>query len=220
MNQDSFLVNDTKGLYAVADGVGGGMKGEVASAMAVKGLEDLTKNPTDRLPPIFQQLQKRVLGNAMQEFGEAVMGTTLSAVRFEGDQMIVCHAGDSRVYHFTQSTLKCLTEDHEFYDERVGGTVLASYLGLPDDVHPLTVSESKVPVQAGDRVLLCSDGLYRQMQELRITQLIRENLSDTTKLCQLLCEEAAKKEHSDNVTVVIIEIAQDDTVTDVGEVPA
>lgn len=210
MNQDSFLISDPKKLYAVADGVGGGMNGEIASDMAVKGLDELVTDPNERLTSVFKQLQKRIFDKAMSEFGEPLMGTTLSVVRLtEAGEMTVCHAGDSRCYLFSQSLLRQLTEDHEFFDERIQGTVLSSYLGLPEDVHPLTVTEQNLTVVPGDRVLLCSDGLYRQIPEPRLAEMFREKTNDLTTLVKDLCEEAARKEYSDNVTVIIVEVEAD-----------
>lgn len=207
MNQDSFLINNEKGLYAVADGVGGGMKGEVASQMATAGLDELTTDPNALLAPIFHELQNRVYMFAMSQFDEPVMGTTLAAVRVKEAEATVVHAGDSRVYHITNGAMKQLTEDHELYDERMGGTVLASYLGIPADIHPLRVAETIVTLQGDDKLLICSDGLYRQLSETRVVEILSENSADLTLAARLMCEEAAQKEHSDNVTVVLIAIA-------------
>lgn len=208
MNQDSFLVNNAKGLYAIADGVGGGLSGEVASQMAVAGLDELGSALAADAPltPVVHQLQKRVYGHAIKEYGEPVMGTTLTAARMTEGNLTVCHAGDSRCYHYTGGALQLLTEDHEIFDHRVQGSVLSSYLGLPEDLHALTVLEKTVPVAAGDRILICSDGLYRQLLPERIIELIEAHRTTAPTLVAQLCEEASRKEHSDNVTVVIIEI--------------
>ena len=206
MNQDSFLVNDAKHLYAIADGVGGGLSGDVASQMAVAGLDARFNDPGQRLTEIFFELQKEVLGYSMTEYGDALMGTTLTAAAIRNDSINVCHVGDSRCYHYTQSTLRLLTEDQEFYDEALKGSVLASYLGIPNNTHPIRITEEAVALTPGDRILICSDGLYRQMTEPRMVTLIRTHLANPAELVEALCTEASQKDHSDNVTVVYVEI--------------
>jgi PPM family protein phosphatase len=206
MNQDSWLLNDKKQLYAVADGVGGGMNGEVASKMAVEGLDRELQDHLS-MNPVFKQLQAAILKEAMSRFGEAIMGTTLTAAMIKGDEAFICHVGDSRCYLFDQSQLRMLTEDQEMFDESIQATVLCSYLGLPTDVHPLKILEEKVKVQPGNKLLMCSDGLYRQITESRIVALIREMNTQPQALVQKLCEEAAQKAYSDNVTVVYVEVS-------------
>lgn len=205
MNQDSFLVNDEKRLYAVADGVGGGLGGEVASRMAVEGLNKYA-TPQSRLTDVFQKLQTEILAEAMSTYGDPVMGTTLSAVGVDDGQIRVCHVGDSRAYLFTQAHLRQLTEDQEHFDESVQSTVLASYLGIPTNFHPIKITEECVPVVAGDRLLLCSDGLYRQMIDSRIIAIIQSHKGNPEEIVKLLGTEAAQQEYSDNVTVVYVEI--------------
>ncbi|NBX92662.1 MAG: serine/threonine-protein phosphatase [Proteobacteria bacterium] len=204
MNQDSFLVDNSLNLYAVADGVGGGLRGEEASKMAVEGLRSEYK-PHDLLKPVIEKLAARVLMEALQSCnGQALMGTTLTAVQVTDNLLHLCHVGDSRAYLFDGSALRQLTEDHEFFDENVNGPVLASYLGLDTRVHPLTVLEETIEVQAGQRVLLCSDGLYKQISEVQIVEMIHQHGQEPQKLLEVLCAEAAKAEYSDNITIVYL----------------
>lgn len=208
MNQDSLLIDDARQLYAVADGVGGGLNGEVASRMAVEGLAKGFTEPY-KLGPLFTELQAAVYKEAMDTFGEAVMGTTLTACAVRGDELFLAHVGDSRLYLFDQSQLRQMTEDQEFYDENVQATVLCSYLGLPPDVKSLRTLEDKIAVHPGQRLLLCSDGLYRQITESRMLAMIKELGHDPQTLVTRFCEEASQKAHSDNVTVVYVEIEKD-----------
>ncbi len=203
MNQDSFLVQDEPAIYAVADGVGGGMRGEVASQMAVAGLK-AKYNLTTPIKTVFEGLQVSVLKEAMDSLGEPIMGTTLTAVTVAGNTCKVCHVGDSRCYLFNGGVLKQLTEDHEFFDEGLQATVLASYLGIPTDLHPLKILEESAVVQSGYSLMLCSDGLYRQLTEPRIVELMKQHAAEPEKLVKVLCEEASRHEYSDNVTVVYV----------------
>ncbi len=203
MNQDSFLVNDEKGLYAVADGVGGGMGGEIASRMAIEGLSKQA-NSFHELRAVILDLQAQVYKYAMDNYGEAIMGTTLTSVMVKDQKAHIAHVGDSHCYLFSGGVLRLLTEDHEFYDENLQGTILASYLGIPQDVHPLKIFEEQVDLVPGNRLLICSDGLYRQLSEARIAALIREKGNDAQALVDQLAQEASTKEHSDNVTIVLV----------------
>ncbi len=208
-NEDSFLIFDESAVYAVADGIGGGEKGEVASKMATEGLKS-NFAPEKTLREIFRVLQVSVLNNAMQMFGSAVMGTTLTAVRLEKNQVSLCHVGDSRCYFYNGTLLQQMTVDHEHYDDRYHGNVLDSYLGLDPTVLELKIQEETFSVVPGNRILLCSDGLYKQMSDEQITNVIQNNFADSKKIVETLCNVASKAEHSDNVTVVLVEIDFED----------
>jgi len=208
-NEDSLLVYDVNSLYAVADGIGGGEKGEVASKMAVDGLQS-NFAPGKSLRDIFRILQVSIINNALQLFGTPVMGTTLTAVQIDRGVASVCHVGDSRCYFYDGNILQLMTVDHEHYDERYHGNVLDSYLGLDPTILELKIHEESFSVVPGNRILLCSDGLYKQLDETQITNIIKKNFSDPAKIVETLCNTASKAEHSDNVTVVLVEVDFED----------
>lgn len=203
-NEDSWIVCEQKPLFAVADGVGGGEKGEVASKIAVTHLQDCADAAS--LNDTFRDLQRRVIEEAMHSVGAPMMGTTLTAVWVEAQKAHVCHVGDSRCYIFRGSHLELLTEDQEFYDETAKAPVLGSYLGIPEDLYPLTILEYTAELRSGEGLLLCSDGLYRQLIEPRICEIIKAHLKDPAQMVKALCEEASQAEYSDNVTVVFVTV--------------
>lgn len=206
MNQDSLLCDNDRALFAVADGIGGGLRGEVASLMAVTGL-GAHPEPEEgaRLSDTFQTLQAGILKEAMDSIGEALMGTTLTAILLDGHRGELCHVGDSRCYLYHKDILQQLTEDHEAYDETMQAPVLSSYLGIPSELHPLTIQEEQITVHAGDRIVLCSDGLYKQISEARMAEVIRTHLAQPEEILRILSTEAAKAEYSDNISIVYIE---------------
>lgn len=203
MNQDSWLVNDTKCLYAVADGIGGGLHGEVASEMAVRGFEEMAP-PEGELTPTIKDLQQRVFTESTNRFGDAVMGTTFTGLRISQDQATLCHVGDSRCYLYTPNSLKQLTEDHESYDLSTDGPVLASYLGIPEELYPFKIQESTWTLVPNSIFLLCTDGLYRQLSHQRMTEIL--STGKLEEIPWMLCVEAERDPYSDNVTVVIVKI--------------
>lgn len=204
MNQDSYLIYPERSVFAVADGVGGGMKGEVASQLAVTNLKTLAEGQ-GQLKKAVLRAQDAVLNEAMTTIGEALMGTTLTAVRIHEGVVELCHVGDSRCYLYAENHLRQLTEDHELYDEGIQAPVLSSYLGISPDVAPLTIQEEMVPVIAGEKMILCSDGLYKQVSENRIVELIQQHSRLPETLLETLCNEAAQADYSDNITVVYLD---------------
>jgi protein phosphatase len=206
MNQDSLLCDNDRALYAVADGIGGGLRGEVASLMAVTGL---SAHPEEgKLSETFATLQAAIFKEAIDSIGEALMGTTLTAILLSGHTGQICHVGDSRCYLYSKSILHQLTDDHESYDETLQAPVLSSYLGIPQDIHPLTIQEEIVTVNGGDRLLICSDGLYKQVSESRIAEVIRDNIANPEEILRILSAEAAQHEYSDNISIVYIECTE------------
>ncbi len=204
-NQDSFLMWPERNLYAVADGVGGGLRGDVASQMSVAGLKAMPENSVE-LRPVFQAIQNSVLEESIRSLGDALMGSTLTAALIAGDKLHVCHVGDSRCYVWRAGNMSCMTTDHEIFDDNIGGPVLASYMGLPPEVHALTIQEESDTLQAGDRILLCSDGLYKQITEDRMMDLIHSLRIEPEKLVDVLVAEASQVKHSDNVTLIWITV--------------
>lgn len=204
-NQDAFLVDNERGLFAVADGIGGGENGDVASLMAVTGVG---AHPDEcELHETFQTIQEAVLKEALETLGDARMGTTLTAVWFKSDGTVkLCHVGDSRCYKFSQGTLQLLTTDHETFDENYGGPVLSSYMGIPTDLFPLQIQEETIPVAPGDRLLICSDGLYKQVPENDLVDAIVGHAGDPNGMLKVLIDQASQAPHSDNITAVYIQV--------------
>ncbi len=211
-NQDSYLIEDDRQLYAIADGVGGGVGGEVASSMAVEGIKELALDHT-KLKEALETCQERILRKALKEHGAPVMGTTLTVVCVEGNRLHLVHAGDSRCYLFRGTHLELKTEDHEFFDDSLGATVLGSYLGIPTDEHTLQILQDTFEILPGDRVLLCTDGLYRQIEEPRLVELIKTYEHNPEELLEKMTQEAAEHPHSDNISIVYIEAKAKDAGT-------
>ncbi len=203
-NEDSFLACDDKKLYAVADGVGGGVNGDVASKTAIEGIRNIEANVL--LKDKFLEIQNRIFNESVASFGDAIMGTTLTCLRFLNSEVELCHVGDSRCYLFSENELKLLTIDHEIFDELYGGMVLSSYLGLDPKIARLTIQEKKFPILDSIGFLLCTDGLYKQVPYEKIKALIRQYYSLPHSLLDILCEEATKDSLSDNVTIIYVEV--------------
>lgn len=211
------------GLFALADGMGGHPEGEVASQMSLQVMAAM-----------FQHEAKPVLENVRRFLNEAVLAghhaliryateralldtprTTLVACVMQGREAWWAHCGDSRLYFVRGGKLLARTRDHSYSElqeslngvvplgERVNRNVLFTCLGSPgkpvvDIVGPLTL-------QAGDKVLLCSDGLWGSVDDEEITRQMAA--LPITEAAPELVEQALRVagEKSDNVTVVAVE---------------
>ncbi|MBI4405357.1 MAG: serine/threonine-protein phosphatase [Deltaproteobacteria bacterium] len=207
-NQDAFLLADEKRLYAVADGVGGGLCGDVAARMAIDALKVHVREQRE-LRACFLKAHEEIVREALESFGEPLMGTTLTAILLEDHKVYLCHAGDSRLYHIKKGSLVQLSTDHEEYEKSFQANVLDSYLGMSSKNHPLQIQESEQAVEPGDAFLLCTDGLHRQVAHGRLTELITSHELDPQTLVETLCLEAASSPYSDNVTVLYVQSITD-----------
>ena len=205
LNQDAFLCLDPAAFYAVADGVGGGAMGEVASALAV---ETLQKNLSEGhgMKAGFDRAHECIYKRAMDTFGSAIMGTTLTAIQIVDGVAVLCHIGDSRCYRVSINSLSQLTVDQEFLDDETGNSILESYLGKNPDLGPLDIMEQRIPVASEDKFLLCSDGLYKQLSESKTLEIIQKNKNQPEKIPVALADEAVLADSSDNVTVLYVTI--------------
>lgn len=204
-NEDASLVDKAMGLFAVADGIGGGYHGDVASRMAVDTLRQ-ARGAGVSLRKCFELAQEAILRFSKDTLGEALVGTTLTAMEVTGQGISICHIGDSRCYHFTGRILRQLTEDHESFEESMQNCVLSDYLGMPDHMVPLRIQCESIKFSGVQHFLLCTDGLHRQLTDQEIAVAIERVGLNSEGMAERLCTVAAQKEGSDNVTALFFRI--------------
>ena len=227
-NEDSFgyCVNPESScsLMFVADGIGGNSGGDLASQFTAKGLlAQWRRFVSDRSPKadetvaFFRETLENVNKtlhriNADQGTLTTPMGTTVAAAALLRDQIVVAHAGDSRVYRFRNGTVECLTEDHSLVQKWVSDGVMT-----PEDArnHPMAhvIYKSLGPQSRldpeirildrrhGDKFIVCSDGLMCHLEDSEILDVMLRVTSAGEAVRQLIGT-ALKRGGHDNVTVV------------------
>ena len=223
-NEDAYLAQGP--LYAVADGMGGHLGGEVAPATALETVARVvTDAGIDALADAVRQANRAVYDRQADDLEVAGMGTTLTAVALEGSQLHVAHVGDSRGYLLRDGKLQLLTQDHSLVGEmmREGSlteaqarvhprrSALTRALGISGDIE---VDAFEVPLRAGDRILLCTDGLSGMIEDRRLRDILKGR-TGAPEVCATLIAEANTNGGVDNVTAVII-----DLVAEEGDNPA
>ena len=223
INQDSLVARS--GLYAVADGMGGHTAGEVAAEIAVEVLEKQEAIVSTRdLIEAVHTMNAAIMARADAEPELSGMGTTLCALALvvSGDQerLAIANVGDSRIYVYAGDELEQLTEDHSLVAQLVrDGTLTASQadrhpqrnvltraLGIDPDV---TVDAWEVLPFAGDRFVLCSDGLSNELTDDQIAAVLRR-LAEPQEAANELVRLANENGGRDNVTVVVVDIVGDE----------
>jgi serine/threonine protein phosphatase PrpC len=229
MNQDALAAIDRLSLWAVADGMGGHVGGEIAAQTAIASIkaqaelsvEVLRQGPNS--PPAFladaiMQAHGAILGRAQLEPKLKGMGTTIVLLfihSWEVSTAHIAHLGDSRAYRFRSGTLTPLTRDHtliEKYLERGILTpktarthperhVLTQALGMPSPVRP---SVSSYPLEQEDLLLLCSDGLTKMLEDDDIRDIFIAAKGDPIQTCDNLISESLDRGGADNVTVIVV----------------
>ena len=218
-NEDALLVGEGRDetLFVVADGIGGFEAGEVASRIAVDVLKEL--EPGASFEAAISEANRRILVAGRGDERLSGMGTTVVAVRFGGtrDEPVaqVAHVGDSRAYLLRGGSLRPVTEDHSLVAELVRSgdltrdqaaehpqkNLITRALGADEEVE---VDTAVVPVEAGDRFLLCSDGLSDMIPETRIGEILAEAPGDPEKPARSLVSAALDAGGTDNVTVIVV----------------
>ena len=210
-------------LFTVADGVGGMDLGEIASATAVSVLtEEFAKAQAGTmlislLPRLIQHANAAVHDCTLSpEYRGKRMATTVVACALRYDQAIVSHVGDSRCYLIRNGTAKQVTQDHTLVNEqRKMGLITASEMAESDSRHVLIRSlgpemfvspdTTALSLQAGDVLVLCSDGLHDEMREATIAQIVSQN-KNIDEIARELVARAVDIDGNDNTTAQVIRI--------------
>jgi type VI secretion system protein ImpM len=211
-NQDHFLLSDEQRLWAVADGMGGHSHGEIASQMVIDALNALEPTPT--LNTAFQSISE-ALGAVNSDLhrgavgigGAEGSGSTVVTLVIRGQEWGVSWAGDSRAYIWRDGSLLQLTRDHSVADEyplegvATGGGEITRAVGGHDE---LELEHVAALVAAGDRFLLCSDGLYGALDEPALIECLQK--APAQEACNALIEAARAAGARDNVTAVVVDV--------------
>jgi serine/threonine protein phosphatase PrpC len=237
-NEDALLVGAGRDetLFAVADGIGGFEAGEVASRLAIDVLKEL--EPDTSFEAALREANRRILAVGRGDERLSGMGTTIVAARFGGTRekpvAEIAHVGDSRAYLLRGGEMRPITEDHSLVAELVRSgdltraqaaehpqkNLITRALGADEEVE---VDTAVLPVQAGDRLLLCSDGLTDMVPEARVAEILAESPDDPEPPARDLVTAALDAGGSDNVTVIVVDVKQEtpeDRSGDTREMPA
>jgi protein phosphatase len=216
-------------VMVVADGMGGHAAGEIASRMAISALVSLALDVPDWIFKVDDEHATEIERRArkyVQEVGAMLvergrrdaalhgMGTTLTAVRSFGRDLLITHVGDSRAYLLRAGGLHRLTRDHTFAQllvdsghlapGEVAGSrhrhVLTNALG--GAIEDVQVDTDQLQLEDGDRLLLCSDGLTDLVDDQTITNILRET-TRSSDACERLVQQALDNGGRDNVTVIV-----------------
>lgn len=231
VNEDNLLVDN--GLFAVADGMGGAAAGEVASAVAIEALHSNFSRSEDRTSDALigaaEAANRAVWDQAEAHPEMRGMGTTLVALALvEGPKLAVINVGDSRLYALHGGNLRQVTDDHNLVAEMVAEgriskeeaefhprrNIMTRALGVDPEV-PVDLFEVD-EVSPGDRFLLCSDGLPREVKDDQIASMLRR-LADPDEAAKELVAEAKRQGGNDNITVVVVDVVGDRDATSVIE---
>ena len=216
-------------IMVVADGMGGHAAGEVASGMAISSLISLALQLPDwifrvdeqhaseiqrRARQIVQQVGSLLVERGRQDSALRGMGSTLTAARSYGRDLLIVHVGDSRAYLLRAGRLHRLTKDHTYAQLLVDAgqldarDVAASRVrhiltnALGGSVDQVEVDVDLLTLEDGDRLLLCSDGLTDLVSDETITQTLLRTTS-SGDACSQLVQLALESGGRDNVTVIV-----------------
>jgi protein phosphatase len=235
-NEDAFLADPELGLFVVADGVGGRAKGEVASQETVELIWDWVKRDAEFVRRVAEQPSPELIGQATRLLRGAIqnacylvhsmgeidperrgMSTTASAFLVAGSVGVIGQVGDSRVYLCRNGAFSQLTEDHTLvnYQLKMGiitpaeaersshKNVITRAVGHKDYVEVDTVP---IPLFAGDRLLLCSDGLHGYVNDpaADLQFALRGDLQTAVLEAIRYANECGGK---DNITALLVELS-------------
>jgi serine/threonine protein phosphatase PrpC len=219
-NEDNLFADEALGLFIVADGMGGHAGGEVASRLAIATISELMKarltegDAESLIRSAIEQANALIHAQAEADPTLHGMGTTLVLALCRGDAIHLAHLGDSRAYLIHNGSIQRLTEDHSLVAQMVRSgqltaeeaprfhlrNVVTRSLGNQKLIEP---DLAVVEWNAGDFLLLCSDGLTNMVDESELRSLIAGGGADLERSCREAVDRANQNGGRDNITAVL-----------------
>ena len=235
-NEDSFLLDCSRGLFIVADGMGGHAAGEVASEMAVRiistelgslrGMSD--GEAAGRMRSAIRKANAEIFERTLAEHDKRGMGTTATVMVLFSRRYLIGQVGDSRAYLLREGDLLQLTKDHSYVQEQVDAglltpeqarthpysNVITRCVGANEDVAPDVYFGN---LEKGDQVLLASDGLTGMLEDQQIAGIMAEEENPEVAVNKMITD-ANRRGGLDNITAIVVRVDSTDGVT--GEMQA
>lgn len=217
-NEDRLLCDDGQGLYGVADGIGGLPYGERAASMAVEEFSRLLGLESDidaaRLAQVLASVNQGILQLGQSLSPLRGLGTTFCAGTLRRDLLLVGNLGDSRAYLLREGRLQPITRDHNLENDAAARIARGEYvlltertkgaltrcLGQPGMLEP---DVFPVALKSGDRVLFCTDGVYRPVPDRELESLIA-NSPTPQEGVETLVKLSKERGGYDNATAVLL----------------
>lgn len=230
-NQDTWLVDEERGVFAVSDGIGGGPAGGTASQMVTSTLPRLIAQRSTGMPQrpraravrcllreSILELSRDIRKTSAGDPDRKGMGATVVAIWIRWPFAHIAHMGDSRAYLFRAGVLTTLTNDHSIValllrngeitaadvQDHPARNRLTRFIGMDGDVYPETRS---LRLEAGDRLLLCTDGLWSAASDTEMKELLSSH-PDPRIACRELIALAKRHGGQDNITAVVVSISE------------
>lgn len=218
-NEDAFFVAPEQGLLVVADGLGGHAAGEIASALAIDSICATVDNHNEQhdsvalLDHAFAEADGAVHEHARTNPECSDMGATLIVAIIRGDELNLAHVGDVRAYHWRDGNLVRLTQDHTAVGRLLRAGLIeedaARHHPARNQVHQaiggnqaVKPEHVQVSLAPGDRLLLCSDGLWDEVSHADIAAVLADS-TPAFHLATRLVDKAIAAGGNDNITAVV-----------------
>jgi protein phosphatase len=229
-NEDAVAISPAHGFAVLADGMGGYNAGEVASSIATNVVKTSLEGELEKVDgkssegrlnhlinDSIQKANSAILDAASNEPQYSGMGTTIVAVLFKHDRVIIAHVGDSRAYRFRSGSLEQLTRDHSLLQEQIDAGLIdpkvARYAQNKNLVTravgvgaTMEVEIHEWQAQSGDIYLLCSDGLSDMLQPEEICEILTRRQISLETACDDLVQKANGNGGLDNISVILIKV--------------
>jgi protein phosphatase len=215
-NQDSYLAHEP--VFAVADGVGGHLGGDVASATAVQVIQEAIEQGVqpDDLEALFRKVNSAIWERSQAAPHLRGMGTTCTLALLDEDAAYLAHVGDSRAYLYRAGELSQVTEDHNLVGKMVSEgrlsreeaahhpqrNIITRALGLDPTVD---VDQLTLELVGGDRLIICSDGLSSMIDDATLKDVLSSE-NNAQAAADRLVDSANEAGGEDNITVVLIDV--------------
>ena len=233
-NEDSILVLADENVWIVADGMGGHHAGDFASQTITNNLSLFKQH--ESLDDNILLLEENILNSnaiirkkSFKLGGNATIGSTVVCSYLWDNYLFTFWAGDSRLYRYRDSKLERITEDHSYVEELVkmgkieakdaedhpAANVVLKAVGIDDN---LCLDFEFCEIQDGDIYIICSDGLYKDLEESKIAPIIESNPENMIDLTETLLSTSLDAGGTDNTSIIALKIMQKETIQKVKDV--